>query len=232
MKKWTDLFENQSGVYIRFGEIPENERSGIGKSPNWIYHMQRTSDEEEGVSVYYSRYQVETDQWVIEDCGNYASLGQLIDEASEGKRNIYIVSGREVGLGADGEPLIRDVKIIKKINSVESLLAPGFFDGKETVPTIEYRGEITCIYSDGTTKREPLDSITVDEIDEFLGPFTSINGLSDTNRILFRTLDTEGKPENEMATQICSEILQQEIDPPLRGNAVLITNWTKEKVIR
>ena len=79
-------------TYLRFGDIPEGEQSTDHSSGR----------KESGVSVYAS----EKDDGVHYLCGTeLQTVFFLLD------RPIYLVSGERVGTGADGEPLIRDVKI-------------------------------------------------------------------------------------------------------------------------
>ncbi len=233
MRAWIDLFESPIQYYIRFGEIPENERSGIGRSPTWVHHLYRTSDEEEGVSVYMARWMPSTEQWTIEDCGNYSTLDHLIHEASEGTRQIYIVTGDEQPEpGIDGEPLLRNVKIIKTI-TVPYLLVPGFFDGQEVSKQNRFSSsEMILLYPDGTSKKETNVQITDSEINDLLGWSASYNGIDGQYQgdkwTLFRTVDTEGKPTNSNATILLGSMMNQDIsDLPLRGLAIMLKSPTK-----
>jgi len=93
--------------YLRFGEIPENERSGI-----YDGDLGKIS-EEIGVSVYN----------VIKKKGVYNILlpmpikqGHIFDLSGFLEtRNKYLLNGDEVGIGSNGEPLLINVKVIKKI---------------------------------------------------------------------------------------------------------------------
>lgn len=98
--------------YIRFGDIPENEHSGIYRGD------EGKIGEEIGVSCY---------EFIFLD-GGYrillplnanihtgATLGYPIDEYLGGSRKVFLVTGDEVGRGKDNEPLLNNVKIIKEI---------------------------------------------------------------------------------------------------------------------
>jgi len=98
-------------VFIRFGEIPENEKS--------LNHL--TEKRETGISVYEG----------IEDDGKYSvimppltysccvSLSGVLD------RQAYLVDGVVIGSGSDGECLLKDCKIIKAINVSTNYLGGG-----------------------------------------------------------------------------------------------------------
>ena len=94
--------------FIRFGEIPENERSGI-------YHVSEKIGEEIGVSVFDAT--CIDDEWrivlplnitepLIIDLQNFGIYSRPIK---------YLVTGDVVGKGTIGEPLIRNVKVIKNL---------------------------------------------------------------------------------------------------------------------
>lgn len=84
--------------YIRFGEIPKNERS-----TNYF-----TKEYEKGVSVFDENLELTNLRLV-------SSLANRIGTKA------YIVTGDEVGKGNDGEPLIINVKVIEefKYNDLE-----------------------------------------------------------------------------------------------------------------
>ena len=96
-------------MYIRFGDIPKNERSKI-------YRGEEEIGEEEGVSVYDA---------LIDDWGGVTlglslpvtrtSLYTLQHLIEYDNRPCYLVSGNYIGKGSDGEPLIRNVKIVEEI---------------------------------------------------------------------------------------------------------------------
>ena len=93
--------------YIRFGEIPEDERSGI------YSHNESTGEKEIGVSVY--------DQLDGSPCIPFPITGTTLNTLEcfilYTKQKIYLVEGDEVGRGTDNEPLIRNIRIIKEITN-------------------------------------------------------------------------------------------------------------------
>ena len=103
--------------YIRIGDIPSEEKSAVYKGDVVIGY-------EDGVSVYDC---VETDGLyrivmpfpLKEGQGmTYECLIQEITQCRyeiENPRNVYLVSGIEVGKGHDNEPLIKEVKILKDL---------------------------------------------------------------------------------------------------------------------
>lgn len=103
--------------YIRIGEIPENERSGIYRSGEKI-------GEEEGVSVYNAV--LDKQHWnivlpypltevVLNDLQIFHTM--LNCDAYE-TPPIYLVEGNEIGYGSSNEPLLRNVKIIQKLDRI------------------------------------------------------------------------------------------------------------------
>ena len=103
--------------YIRFGEIPQNERSGIFRSDKKI-------GEEEGVDVFDA---INIDgQWrIVLPYSLNSNIGfdlhNLINSKFETsykvdrKNKMYLVQGDEVGIGSCNEPLLRNVKIIEEL---------------------------------------------------------------------------------------------------------------------
>lgn len=101
--------------YIRFGEIPKYEVSGI-------YLGGERIGVEKGVSVYDA---VEIDgEWrvvlpnpLLKEVGfdlyNFISNTKHLVETE--RRPMYLVQGDEVGKGTTNEPLLRNVKIIKEL---------------------------------------------------------------------------------------------------------------------
>lgn len=95
--------------YIRFGNIPENEVSGIWRDEIKV-------GEEKGVSVYDA---VMIDgQWrvllpfpLMKELG--FDLYNFITES--GHLPMYLVQGDEVGKGSTNEPLLKNIRIIKKL---------------------------------------------------------------------------------------------------------------------
>ncbi len=101
--------------YIRFGEIPENEASGI-------YRGEEKVGEEKGVSVYDAveidgEYRVVLPHPLLKEVGfdlyNFIQATEYMYETEH--RPMYLVQGDEVGKGATNEPLLRNVKIIKEL---------------------------------------------------------------------------------------------------------------------
>jgi hypothetical protein len=101
--------EEKKKNYIRFGKIPDNEESGI-------YHGEEQTGKQEGVSVYPA---------IIDEKGNVAVGLSLPITATTlhtqqhlleyDNRPCYLVTGDCVGVGVDGEPLLKNVKIVEEI---------------------------------------------------------------------------------------------------------------------
>lgn len=90
--------------YIRFGEVPENE-----KSINYF-----ENDYEIGVSVFDENLSLSNLRLI-------SSLAVRIGQKA------YIVEGEEVGIGNDGEPLIVNVKIIEEFKYSNEQLSNHIF---------------------------------------------------------------------------------------------------------
>jgi len=93
------FYEAERG-YIRFGDMPQN---GLSKN-----HRDNTF--EAGVSVYNAEYATDhTYRLLLSNDGMYGEAAHIAN------RPAYRVWGEEVGIGSDGEPVLR-VKKYKKIN--------------------------------------------------------------------------------------------------------------------
>lgn len=126
VKKWLEKQgAERKQLYVRFGDIPSNEKSKI-------YRGEEEIGEENGVSVYpafelngnivlgltlpITRTTLYTQQHLLE----------------YDNRPCYLVSGDYVGSGTDGEPLIRNISIIKRLDNYR-------------IKEIEKQGEPTCL---------------------------------------------------------------------------------------
>ncbi len=96
-------------LYIRFGEIPNDGKSRVHRSDDVIR-------EEAGLSVWRA----------VENCGCYYPV--LPEDANENAiadyfnfllhsdKKVFLVTGTEIFIeGADREPLLIDVKVLKEI---------------------------------------------------------------------------------------------------------------------
>jgi hypothetical protein len=152
----TEASQEPQTCFIRFGEIPENERSGIGASPHWIHaYMTQGREQEFGVSVYDAFWNASRKVWQIDGEVNYATLDELIAQATEGKLKIYRVTGIPVDAehlspeeleahyregngddlvsGADGETLLRNVRIVQEL-TLRDIYEPNMFDPDQDLP--------------------------------------------------------------------------------------------------
>lgn len=88
-------------AYIRYNELPEK-----GKSVNHA-----TGIEEAGVSCYTAQWDLATGSYKRTGTGlDGAAIFYLITGAP-----VYLIDGEEVGIGSDGEPLLKDVKILCRL---------------------------------------------------------------------------------------------------------------------
>lgn len=101
--------ESDKHLYIRFGDIPSDEKSKI-------YRNEEEIGFEEGVSVYPA---FETNGDIIIGLSMPITKTTLHTQQhllEYENRPCYLVTGDYVGKGSDGEPLIKNIRIIKEIN--------------------------------------------------------------------------------------------------------------------
>lgn len=102
--------------FIRFGDIPENEESGIYRSGERI-------GTEVGVSVY-DAVEVNGDWRILLPAQLKVEIGfdlySFISRANNAPGYellpMYLVAGDVVGYGSTNEPLLKNIKIIKQLN--------------------------------------------------------------------------------------------------------------------
>lgn len=98
-----------SKLYIRFGEIPENEISGI-----YDYEEHKIIGSEIGVSVYECCKIDGTWKLLLPNHCKESTLHTLYGLLNDGK-DILVLSGDEVGVGSDNEPLIKNCNIVCRL---------------------------------------------------------------------------------------------------------------------
>lgn len=88
-------------VYLRFNDLPDG-----GRSKNFT-----TGELEDGVSCYALRWDLISQ--------SYKRIGSGLDGAmivyAIQRAPMYLISGTECGTGSDGEPVIKDVKILAEL---------------------------------------------------------------------------------------------------------------------
>ena len=91
-------------IYVRFGNIPENQMS-----KNYL-----TGEYENGVSVYEAIERDNNISIILPSLTGSAcvSLSGVLD------RPMYIVDGELCGTGSDGEPLLKNCKIVREIKNI------------------------------------------------------------------------------------------------------------------
>ena len=97
--------------YIRFGDIPKNEVSGV-----WCDTIKVR--EEKGVSVYDAviidgQWRVVLPHQLKKEVG--FDLYNFIGGTENGNLPMYLVEGDEVDKGTTNEPLLKNVRIIQKL---------------------------------------------------------------------------------------------------------------------
>jgi len=101
--------------YIRFKDIPPNERSSVHDGDLGVVAR------EEGVSCYECIEHEGVFKIVVPSLCNGVlfDLSGFLYRLEKGETPCYLVEGRQVGVGNYGEPVIRNVKIIHKLKLVE-----------------------------------------------------------------------------------------------------------------
>lgn len=99
LAKSRDKWSQATPCYVRYGDLPEN-----GRSTN---HADGSL--EDGVSVFYGE---------TLPSGEARPLPKRQEQIAGAfilrSRPLYIVEGEEIGTGSDGEPLLKDCKIIRE----------------------------------------------------------------------------------------------------------------------
>lgn len=103
-------------IFYRFGEIPEDECSSIWNNNNEVI------GKEKGVSVYEAHKNINgTYSPVLPFPTNEIAFNDFIYNVKYFTGNKYLVTGDLLDeTGTDGEPLIKNVKILKKIIVMET----------------------------------------------------------------------------------------------------------------
>ena len=103
--------------YIRFGEIPAEEKS-------FIYRNSVPIGREKGISVYFGKkikglwHACMPNTFKFGQGNTYESLiDDVLHRSKDVKdqRKTYLVKGKFIGYGSDGEPLIKNARILKRI---------------------------------------------------------------------------------------------------------------------
>lgn len=116
--------------YIRFGKWDtktEQSRNGLTKRM------------EDGISVYHVNYELDENRWAIDPSVDEAAINGTMQSLIYDKpyRPAFLVQGDEQErLGSDGEPLLKNVRLIKELHR-HDFYVPGMFDPKED----DYDGE-------------------------------------------------------------------------------------------
>lgn len=104
----TDSPRNIELAYVRFGDLPPNGRSSIFDGDNGKIA------EEAGVSVYEAVLTSGDYRILVPSPAYYSTFTTMLWLHED--RPLYLVEGERIGTGCDGEPLLKDPKIVKKID--------------------------------------------------------------------------------------------------------------------
>lgn len=114
--------------YVRFGRWHNDERS-----QNWLATKEQGRPVfEKGVSAYHAEWNPDEQRWAIADGINEDTItGTLASLLYNPEKKLFLVQGTELKEdGADGEPLLRNVKLIKSLK-VTDVYVPGIYDPRE-----------------------------------------------------------------------------------------------------
>ena len=114
--------------YVRFGRWREDELI-----QNWL--ATRAQGEpvfEAGVSAYHADWDIDEQRWAIADGINEDTIaGTLASLLYNPNKKLYLVQGTELKEdGADGEPLLKNVRLVKPLKAVD-VYVPGVYDPRE-----------------------------------------------------------------------------------------------------
>lgn len=108
--------------YLRFNDIPENEISNIYRGDSGKV------GEEIGVScIELNKLMQPIIPFKIKDGKLFYNKGLIsffndfswmMDDFISDKTTAYIIEGEHVGIGSDGEPLLKNINVVKKLNAV------------------------------------------------------------------------------------------------------------------
>lgn len=118
----------QGTYFIRFGKWPVDERS-----VNFLSDKDQDGNhsKEKGVSVFNASYDLQDDRWELGADVDEAAISGTMGSLMAGHRPRYLVQGTELrATGADGEPLLRNVKLICELPR-DMVYCPGIFDPRE-----------------------------------------------------------------------------------------------------
>jgi len=132
IKRYTEKFSGDnlkylSGrYYVRFGKWREDERS-----QNFLASTKDNPVWENGVSAYHAGWDVDEQRWDIADGINEDTITGTLESLYTSNKEIFLIQGTELKEdGSDGEPLLKNVKLIKKIK-ITDINVPGIFDPRE-----------------------------------------------------------------------------------------------------
>jgi hypothetical protein len=108
--------------YIRFGRWRDHEQSRNGL----------TGELEKGVSAYHASFDMEERRWAVDASVNEDTIsGTMGSFFSRPDQKVFLVQGTELrSTGSDGEPLLKNVKLIKTL-TMDDVFCPGIFDPRE-----------------------------------------------------------------------------------------------------
>lgn len=106
-------------IYVRFGAWPTDERSStFAGQRDWVF-------KEQGVSAYRATYDAESGSYYLTDDKAIVSpIARQGAAYSFSARLAYVITGREIGLGVSGEPLLRHVRVVGYAVAVKSFWHP------------------------------------------------------------------------------------------------------------
>lgn len=109
-------------LYLRFKDIPENEISNIYRGDSGkigeeigVSCIELTEDLLPIIPIKINKKSLTYKKNVISFLND---LSWMLDDFFSERITAYIITGNKVGIGSDGEPLLKDIKIIQKLKPI------------------------------------------------------------------------------------------------------------------
>ena len=188
-KKW----ENAKDVFLRYGSLPKH-----GKSTNWV-----DGTIEEGVSVFRGK-ELPTGE-VTFIIGSPQAEGTKLHLALDKK--LYVVGGDVVGVGADGEPLLQNSKIIRQVKP-HKIFSIRTTKPQDTITRADLKSIFakmknisTGVDKDGNFFFRPLGKpvVTIYEVNEIEGYMDTSKGRIPVGSFLGNTIELKTGGEGHTA---------------------------------
>jgi len=178
--------------YIRFGNWPTDERSRVGERIRLFGGgLYQGGDYEAGVSVYSAFWDAHKQRWSIPTLGINTYLPTL-DELFHGSSPVFLVTGDEIGIGTDGEPLLINLQLIQQIE--RSQIYNDYITSEDVIldldPPPTTANNIEYLFKQpGYPLQRFFGCLTTEKIQELVGGY--FDEISLSNNLVMLVLDPE-----------------------------------------